>query len=507
MKIKEIITNEGLEDIKRKLLSGEHDIINLAEKWGINDRIKIRHLRSYLIKKYSFTIDRVDRKNNWTEEELKELSKYLSENKSYKEISELFIGRHTIQSIVGAVRTHKTLRYTGTKRRQLKDNQQSEIIKKARSGKYSITLLRWEYRDLTSKMILHIIKQENLVLPGDFDLGVLITPDKKLVTGLTKQNLPKLIESGKTIVEIAKAFGISKDSVKRRLNYFHISLIKRQKKEGDKRVSLNQEKIYRIIKNLFNREPTTQELNTKSFQTIITKELLEKIYLSNNKSAEKTANYIGISKSLVTKLINVYGIKQDTPLRLKDYPIEFYKNLVLVEKLSYGEIADIIGFKKDTVRKYINKIIPESKRSPNGSSIGEEITLKILEELNLQFEPQKCYHLDANNPKQKFFIDFVILFNNKEYWIEYNGKQHYNFVPYFYGGDKEAWYHQVERDKTVRKYCKDNCIPLLEIPYTMETTESIRHIITEIILNNKPINEIINFNGVKIDDSINLKLN
>ena len=48
--------------------------------------------------------------------------------------------------------------------------------------------------------------------------------------------------------------------------------------------------------------------------------------------------------------------------------------------------------------------------------------------------------------------------------IEFNGLQHYGAVD-FWGGEK-VFQKQKNRDETVRMYCKDNNIRLLEIPYT-----------------------------------------
>ena len=47
--------------------------------------------------------------------------------------------------------------------------------------------------------------------------------------------------------------------------------------------------------------------------------------------------------------------------------------------------------------------------------------------------------------------------------IEFNGLQHYGAVD-FWGGEK-VFQKQKNRDETVRMYCKDNNIRLLEIPY------------------------------------------
>lgn len=49
--------------------------------------------------------------------------------------------------------------------------------------------------------------------------------------------------------------------------------------------------------------------------------------------------------------------------------------------------------------------------------------------------------------------------------VEYNGRQHYEYVPFFHTS-KEAFYNQKYRDKLKGIYCKENGITLIEIPYT-----------------------------------------
>lgn len=62
-------------------------------------------------------------------------------------------------------------------------------------------------------------------------------------------------------------------------------------------------------------------------------------------------------------------------------------------------------------------------------------------------------------------FDFAI-FDNKDtlkYAIEYQGQQHYEPVKYF--GGKDSFVKQQKYDEEKRKYCKENNIQLIEIPY------------------------------------------
>lgn len=72
----------------------------------------------------------------------------------------------------------------------------------------------------------------------------------------------------------------------------------------------------------------------------------------------------------------------------------------------------------------------------------------------------------ATGPQKMFNVDFVLTDENGniKMIIEFNGKQHYESVPYM-GGDDNFKAQQV-RDAALRKYCEAEGIRLLEISYT-----------------------------------------
>lgn len=51
--------------------------------------------------------------------------------------------------------------------------------------------------------------------------------------------------------------------------------------------------------------------------------------------------------------------------------------------------------------------------------------------------------------------------------VEYNGCQHYKYIPYFHK-NKEAFRNQQYRDELKRRMCRDNRINLIEVPYTVK---------------------------------------
>ena len=54
--------------------------------------------------------------------------------------------------------------------------------------------------------------------------------------------------------------------------------------------------------------------------------------------------------------------------------------------------------------------------------------------------------------------------------LEYNGAQHYKFIPYFHK-NKEAFLNQKYRDEMKRTKCRENGVKLIEVPYTVKSHE------------------------------------
>lgn len=54
--------------------------------------------------------------------------------------------------------------------------------------------------------------------------------------------------------------------------------------------------------------------------------------------------------------------------------------------------------------------------------------------------------------------------------VEYNGIQHYKFIPHFHK-NKEAFRNQQYRDELKRRMCYDNNVTLIEVPYTIKNKD------------------------------------
>jgi hypothetical protein len=54
--------------------------------------------------------------------------------------------------------------------------------------------------------------------------------------------------------------------------------------------------------------------------------------------------------------------------------------------------------------------------------------------------------------------------------VEYNGRQHYEYVPYFHSS-KDAFYNIKYRDEMKRDLCAKNGVKLITVPYTVGLDE------------------------------------
>lgn len=63
--------------------------------------------------------------------------------------------------------------------------------------------------------------------------------------------------------------------------------------------------------------------------------------------------------------------------------------------------------------------------------------------------------------------------------VEYNGIQHYKYVPYFHK-NKEAFYNQKYRDDMKRRICRENNVNLIEVPYSIEVSLIRNYLINEL---------------------------
>lgn len=108
-----------------------------------------------------------------------------------------------------------------------------------------------------------------------------------------------------------------------------------------------------------------------------------------------------------------------------------------------------------------------------GISRAEKVVSDYLQSQNVYYEPQKIYSDLRGERNYPLSYDFLVYTHDGIPWffVECQGKQHYEPVEYF-GGQKQFEIQQ-KNDNKKREYAMKIGIPLLEIPYTCKTNESI----------------------------------
>lgn len=144
----------------------------------------------------------------------------------------------------------------------------------------------------------------------------------------------------------------------------------------------------------------------------------------------------------------------------------------------HGDKYDYSKVEYNNAHEEVCIICPEHKefwQTPNGhlngcgcpkcnKSHGETFIENYLIENNIKFIDQYSIDIDKSiNKTGKASIDFYLPDLNIA--IEYNGKQHYEYIPYFHTGGIIDFKRQQKRDEYVRNYCKNNNIRLIEIKY------------------------------------------
>ena len=148
--------------------------------------------------------------------------------------------------------------------------------------------------------------------------------------------------------------------------------------------------------------------------------------------------------------------------------------------ISFNEIMKVFCKKHQSFFEvYPYQHIGWGKKCPiDNESKGETSVRVILSKNKIEYKQyhkmEGCFVM-RNDRCILLTFDFYLPKHNTV--IEYDGRQHYEPVKYF-GGD-ESYNRQVMLDGIKNKFCKDNNINLIRIPYTVSTRKDIEKYIKE----------------------------
>jgi hypothetical protein len=107
----------------------------------------------------------------------------------------------------------------------------------------------------------------------------------------------------------------------------------------------------------------------------------------------------------------------------------------------------------------------KSKKSPSSTSKGEQICkVHIERKTGLPF--QKCRPPFLYNEVTSENLELDLYNSDLKLAIEYNGRQHYEFIPFFHQ-TRDKFQTQKYRDKMKYDLCQKHGITLIVVPYTV----------------------------------------
>ena len=128
---------------------------------------------------------------------------------------------------------------------------------------------------------------------------------------------------------------------------------------------------------------------------------------------------------------------------------------------SDGKQKEFIGISYDLAKLSVLR-----KELTKKESRGERRCREVLEELfNKPFPNVRPNFL--RNPRTGKNLEIDCYNKDLKLGVEYNGEQHYTFIPYFHGSPK-AFKAQQFRDVWKKRRCKELGITLIEVPYTVK---------------------------------------
>lgn len=107
---------------------------------------------------------------------------------------------------------------------------------------------------------------------------------------------------------------------------------------------------------------------------------------------------------------------------------------------------------------------------PRCSSYKNELTcINIIEKITDEIFEKKKHDFIRN--KEGYMLELDGYNEELKLAIEYNGMQHYEYVPYFHRNGIEDLYKQMEHDRIKFQKCEENDIYLIVVPYWIEDKE------------------------------------
>lgn len=121
----------------------------------------------------------------------------------------------------------------------------------------------------------------------------------------------------------------------------------------------------------------------------------------------------------------------------------------------------------------------KTSRRPPQESRGEVECRRVLERFFGKPFPKARPDILRNPVSKDFNLELDCYNPELKIACEYNGTQHYNYIPFFHK-TRDAFMNQKYRDHVKRDLCAKNGIRLIEVPYTVRVEDIETYVLKEL---------------------------
>ena len=202
------------------------------------------------------------------------------------------------------------------------------------------------------------------------------------------------------------------------------------------------------------------------------------LYMKNTTHIEISCKEHGIFKQIPKNHLLGHGCTKCKIDKIKSVKTKSIGDVISESKIVHGDRYDyskveyvnnntkvkIICKEHGIFEQAMNKHINSKQGCPccfESSSKGEIEVINFLIDNDIDFKKEKSFDNCVSNKNHKLRFDFYLPENN--ICIEYDGVQHYKIIDFF--GGRSGFMKLKNRDKVKNKYCINNEIKLIRIPY------------------------------------------
>lgn len=130
----------------------------------------------------------------------------------------------------------------------------------------------------------------------------------------------------------------------------------------------------------------------------------------------------------------------------------------------------------------VSKIYPKYKSEHSHRWVTEALVGSILKRIFPEHTFVKVRPDFLKYPETRRNLELDFYCKELGVAIEYDGRQHYEYVPFFHKNNQENFVKQKQRDAFKRDACSRYGITLIEIPYTVHKEDLYNYITLKLVM-------------------------